>query len=478
MDTPTQRPLLNGRYRLLEKLGGGGAGVSYLAEDVRDGGQVVVKRLKTELEPATRARWPREATLLRQLDHPRIPRFLDFFEAEVELETLPHLVQTHVPGVDLRAELETRRYTPDAVLDLVEELLEILTYLQDLSPPVLHRDIKPENIIRRSDGALVLIDFGTAIGESAGTFGHTMATGTLGYQALEQIHGRPGPASDVYSLGVVALELLCRRRPGELAVGMGVLDWRRAIPDAPPAVVSLLERMLATEPSDRFASAREALAGVRAARRPPPPRRSPPRVSRPEPPRPAPKPEPPRPDPLPGVDTTVRWRGPFFGNGGIFTLVVMSTLFSLSLSATAWRMHTTGLSGAELAARVVANSEDGSIMGLFTSSPDWVFVTLGALLWWPLLGVLLNRRSELRAGGGMLQIRHGRVPLWFGYRRAAVPLSGFDGADIVTIEDSDAPNTWQVHLSRGGARLQAVTQPLSRRADADRIAAFLARTPR
>jgi len=259
--------MLNERYHLLRKLGGGGAGVSYLAEDTRTGAQVVVKRFKSELTGAARREVPREVELLQELSHPQIPKFLDFFEAEVELERLPHLVQTHVPGESLDKVLTERRFTIDEALGLMASLLEVLSWLHQRAPPIVHRDVKPGNVILREGAETVsLIDFGLATGEGARTFGHTMATGTLGYQSPEQIAGQPVPASDVYGAGVLLLEMLTRRSPAEMIAGIGVLSWKRAAEHLPPPVVELLRQMLHPEPARRLRNGGESLQATRVCR--------------------------------------------------------------------------------------------------------------------------------------------------------------------------------------------------------------------
>lgn len=484
-------PIINRRYRLLRKLGSGGAGISYLAEDTTLGGQVVIKRFRHELAPSARNQVPREVALLKQLCHPNIPKFIDFFELEVELERLPHLVQTYVPGEDLRQELARRRHTVDDVLVILEQVLEILVYLQALSPPVIHRDIKPENIIRRStDGALVLIDFGIAIGDPIQTFGHTMATGTLGYQALEQIHGNPGLATDVYGLGVVALEFLSRRHPGELISGMGALDWRRALPHAPPAVCALLERMLAVSLSDRFPDARAAREGVRAARRAPaPPARS----------TPAPAPPPPKSPLLDGeddffdVDSDAQnlWmEGP--------DLVQPSPELPVSTapreppkalvpggSTPKQEVHWRGLGQSNLldglrwCATAVGVAGIVQVIYLSLKAGTWsMAIPLSAVmgpLFLPQIVWLLIARNSLRLKDGEIELRHGLLPFWRGYRRETIPAGSFDRA-IVKKDESifdDEPTTWQVYLMRGEVELFAVTQELGSSEDAERVAACL-----
>lgn len=251
---------LNNRYELIEKLGSGANGITYLANDSRTNKQVVVKRLRHELNDKTRKIWPREVQILRGLDHPNIPRFIDFFEQTVELERLPHIVQGYVAGDNLQKESETKHYTPTQVLDMVISLIEVLCYLQSLSPPVLHRDIKPENIIRQAKtNRLFLIDFGTATSAKGQTFGHTMVAGTLGYQSLEQIEGDPGLSSDLYSIGVIAVQLLSDRSIEDLYVGMGRIRWMEALPHTPKPIIAFLEKMLALRANDRYPDAEQAL---------------------------------------------------------------------------------------------------------------------------------------------------------------------------------------------------------------------------
>ena len=250
---------LNDRYTLHRKIGSGTNGVTYLATDEKTNTSVVIKRLRNELNASSREIWPREAKVLRSLNHQGIPNFIDFFEENLQLENLPHIVQEYVPGKNLEQEIAERSYTPRQVLELLSELLDILVYLQSISPPVLHRDIKPENIIRHEDGKLYLIDFGTATSVRGQTFGHTMVAGTLGYQSLEQIEGDPGLSSDLYSLGVIAVRLLSGRSIEELYVGMGTIRWKEYLPHTPRILLQFLDGMLASRASNRTPNAKEAL---------------------------------------------------------------------------------------------------------------------------------------------------------------------------------------------------------------------------
>ena len=97
----SMKNLLHSRYTLIKKLGSGTHGISYLALDKQKKQDVVIKRLRQELTPESRKIWPKESRMLQRLEHQQIPKFIDFFEAEVELELLPHLVQEYVPGQNL-----------------------------------------------------------------------------------------------------------------------------------------------------------------------------------------------------------------------------------------------------------------------------------------------------------------------------------------------------------------------------------------
>lgn len=258
------RKILNGRYRLRKKLGSGAHGISYLAYDEQNKQDVVVKRLRQELTTDSRKMWPKESRMLQRLEHPQIPKFIDFFEAEVELELLPHLVQEYIPGKNLLEVMKQKALTPQECMRHVMSILEILVYLQSVSPPVVHRDIKPENIILHAENQkLYLIDFGISTTMQGQTFGHTMAVGTLGYQSKEQIEGYPVLSSDVYSLGVVAAQWMSGRTIEELYSGFGKITWREYLPYCPPQILDFLEKMLHSNTSRRYANAKEALTGAK-----------------------------------------------------------------------------------------------------------------------------------------------------------------------------------------------------------------------
>jgi len=266
-------PDLDGRYRLLSTLGAGAAGTTWRALRLSDGAAVALKEtpLGRGVSPKARALLLREASVLRQLKHPQIPRYVDDFIISEGRHSSVVLVQELVEGQDLGAELASRRYSEDEVLDALAGLLPVLVYLHGLSPPVIHRDLKPRNVMRRPDGSLALIDFGAVRDAIADPdLGGSTVAGTFGYMAPEQFAGDASPATDLYGLGALAVALLTRKEPRTMVSG-GALRWTaHATPS--PAVRQLLERALDADPRRRPDSAAALLAEIRALRASPIPR--------------------------------------------------------------------------------------------------------------------------------------------------------------------------------------------------------------
>ena len=257
-------PLLDGRYRLDALLGEGGAGVTYRATRLADGLSVCVKELAVRrLQSLEEDKlFAREADVLRQLDHPQIPAYLDSFMAGVGKHRARYLVQELVEGRNLRDELADHRYTEREVLEALDAVLDILSYLGDLRPPVVHRDVKPSNIMRRDeDGSLVLVDFGAVKDAADRSLGGSTIAGTLGYMAPEQLYGQADARSDLYGAGATALTLLSRQDAADLFTPDHATPWRDRV-TMTPGTRRVLEALLAPEPQDRPGDAREARALV------------------------------------------------------------------------------------------------------------------------------------------------------------------------------------------------------------------------
>lgn len=251
--------VIGGRYRLVRELGRGGFAVTWEAVDVTTQAPVAVKLLSLRTVDHWKAveLFEREARVLRNLDHPQIPKYLDFI-APGEGGDQFVLVQALAPGRSL-AELVKSGWRPTEAeaRELADQLLAILEYLHGRSPPVVHRDLKPANIVRDANGRVSLIDFGSVRDRLAGASEHASTAGTFGYMAPEQLTGRATPASDLYGLGATLVNVLSHRAPDELPQRELRIDFRAAV-SVSPGFERFLGRLLAPAPEQRYASARAA----------------------------------------------------------------------------------------------------------------------------------------------------------------------------------------------------------------------------
>lgn len=260
--------LFRDRYKVIRPLGRGGFGVTYLAQDTALPSEplCVIKQLcpkvKSQkiLEKACE-RFEREAKTLSQLgSHSQIPRLLNYFEGNGEF----YLVQEYVKGDNLAKEVKLRGpLSEQAVKQFLREILPVLDYVHQHR--VIHRDVKPPNIIRcKSDGRLVLIDFGAVkeqiaqIDEKSHLDATTQFVGTVGFAPPEQLALRPSFASDIYSLGITCLYLLTGRPPLELDYdpATGEVVWHEFV-EVSGYFGKVLSKMMKIAPCDRYGTVGE-----------------------------------------------------------------------------------------------------------------------------------------------------------------------------------------------------------------------------
>ena len=198
----------------------------------------------------------REAQTLRHLDHQGLPKLLDFFKDANDTRLC--LVLEEMPGRSLLDWLaDGWRPTESEAKDLATQVLKHLSYLHQHHPPIVHRDLKPSNILRDAQGHISLIDLGAAQHLLHPEGGRTVV-GSFGYMPPEQFSGQASPRSDLYALGATLVHLLSGRSPAEIPLDGLRLDF------APFVYVSSdtqewLSRLLAPDPNQRYASAKEAL---------------------------------------------------------------------------------------------------------------------------------------------------------------------------------------------------------------------------
>jgi len=261
--------LLDHRYQIIRVLATGGFGQTYIAEDTRRPGNpiCVVKHLKPGTDPRVFATAKRlfnsEAETLEKLgNHDQIPRLLAYFDENQEF----YLVQEYIEGHTIAEELlPGKRWSESQVIQLLQEILCILEFVHQQG--VIHRDIKPDNIIRRtSDNKLVLVDFGavkqlrTQMVTVGGQASATVVIGTPGYMPTEQGQGKPRPNSDIYSLGIIAIQALTGLPATELQEDpeTGEIIWRHSV-TVNPRLAAVLSKMVRYHFKDRYQSATEAL---------------------------------------------------------------------------------------------------------------------------------------------------------------------------------------------------------------------------
>ena len=255
--------IIDNRYRILHFLGQGGIGTTYAAEHLETGEKVALKAVSLRQVDDVKVLelFEREARILAQLDHQAIPRYLDSFQAGKRRRRVFYLVQQLAEGLSL-AKLVEMRWHPDEakVRQIAKRVLEILVYLQQLTPPVIHRDIKPENIIYRADGQLFLVDFGAVQDVYHHTLtGGSTVVGTYGYMAPEQFRGKAVFATDLYGLGTTLIFLLTRKSPTDLPQRKLKIDFKSHV-RIEQKFYTWIDRLIEPVADDRFICAEEALA--------------------------------------------------------------------------------------------------------------------------------------------------------------------------------------------------------------------------
>ncbi len=262
---------LNSRYQLQQTLGNTAPGrQTWLAVDLETPNQekVVIKLLA--FHPETHWEdiklFEREAQILRHLNHPQIPKYRDDFTLEPELgDGLPQLalVQNYIQGTSLEEILrQKKKLQPEKVVDIAKQVLNILVYLHELSPPVLHRDIKPSNLILGENQQIYLIDFGSVQDNAKNKNATFTIVGTQGYAPPEQLMGKAVAASDLYSLGATLVHLLTGVEPAGLPQSNCRLLWSD-MAFVSDNFVRWLNQLIDPDLEVRFSTAKQALEALK-----------------------------------------------------------------------------------------------------------------------------------------------------------------------------------------------------------------------
>ncbi|MBE9045222.1 protein kinase, partial [Pleurocapsales cyanobacterium LEGE 10410] len=263
-----QGTIIGSRYRVIRYIAKGGFGKTFLAEDIQlpAKDKCVVKQLYPSIDEPdfvkiARRLFKTEAETLYNLgNHDQIPQLLAYFEEDEKF----YLVQQYIEGHTLSEELADIPWSEDRAIALLKDCLGILDFVHGKG--VIHRDIKPDNLIRRScDRKLVLVDFGTVkeiIAEQTRLVPTTVAVGTKGYMPCEQARGKPRTTSDLYALGIMAIEALTGIDPIELEENdHGEIIWQD-LAQCSLQLKIIISKMTRYHFQERYQSAREILAAL------------------------------------------------------------------------------------------------------------------------------------------------------------------------------------------------------------------------
>ena len=259
----TSNTILADRYQIEELLSQKTGRRTFLAKDIQSQVPVIIKLLRfgDGFEWDDLKLFEREAATLKNLDHPEIPKYIDYFDVDTGDISGFALVQSYIEAPSLQTLITRgRKFSEAEIFELADRLLDLLTYLHQQHPPVIHRDIKPSNILlgNRSDnsiGDVYLVDFGSVQTVAKKEEGTITIVGSYGYIPLEQFGGQTTTASDLYSLGMTLIYLLTGTHPAELTQVDGRVKFNAEISNR---FERWLERMTHPHLDKRFDSAKVA----------------------------------------------------------------------------------------------------------------------------------------------------------------------------------------------------------------------------
>lgn len=249
--------VIDGKYKILNKIGQGGMSVVYLAMNEKANKQWAIKEIrkdgKQDIE-IVKQNLIAETDILKKLNHPNLPSIIDVIDKN---DTLL-IVMDYIEGNSLSSALKEYGAQPqDYVIEWAKQLCDVLGYLHSRKPPIIYRDLKPSNIMLQPNGQICLIDFGTAKEFANDNVEETSCLGTRGFAAPEQYggRGRTDARTDIYCLGATLYNLVTGKSPAEPPYEMKPIRmWN-------PALSSGLEEIILKctkqDPAQRYQSCSE-----------------------------------------------------------------------------------------------------------------------------------------------------------------------------------------------------------------------------
>ena len=254
--------VLDEKYEILRRIGEGGMSIVYLARNNRMNMQLAVKEIKNDGSKSAEVLLKgleREANILKDVDHPVIPRIIDIVKHSGTI----CVVMDFIEGENLADKLkEVERFSQDKVIEWGLELASALEYLHSMNPPIIYRDMKPSNVMLKPDGGVKLIDFGTAKTYDIENNADTTALGTRGYAAPEQFGDAQGRGiyktdarTDIYNLGATLYHMVTGKNPQEPPYEM--VPIREVDPMLSTGLEQIILKCTKPNPNERYQSCSE-----------------------------------------------------------------------------------------------------------------------------------------------------------------------------------------------------------------------------
>lgn len=249
--------IIDGKYKILNKIGQGGMSVVYLAMNERANKQWAIKEVRKDGVKdydVVRQGLIAETDILKRLNHPHLPSIIDVIDRD---DTFL-IVMDYIEGKSLDYWLKKDGAQPqEKVVEWAKQICDVLGYLHSRKPPIIYRDLKPANVMLKPDGQIMIIDFGTAREFKETSIEDTSCLGTQGYAAPEQYggHGQTDARTDIYTLGATMYHLLTGHNPSLPPYEMyPIRRWN-------PALSSGLEKIVLKctqrNPNDRYQNCAE-----------------------------------------------------------------------------------------------------------------------------------------------------------------------------------------------------------------------------
>ncbi len=249
--------LVDGKYKILNKVGQGGMSVVYLAMNEKANKQWAVKEVRKDgvLDfESVKQGLIAETDILKKLDHPNLPSIIDVIDTEDSFI----IIMDYIQGNSLNKTLEEFGAQPqETVILWAKQLCDVLGYLHSRSPSIIYRDMKPANIMLKPDGNIMLIDFGTAREYKEKNLADTTCLGTVGYAAPEQFGGmgQTDARTDIYCLGTTLYHLVTGRNPSEPPYELKPI--REINPTLSGGLERIIQKCTQRNPADRYQSCAE-----------------------------------------------------------------------------------------------------------------------------------------------------------------------------------------------------------------------------